>query len=217
MYRGGVFRPGEVGAASVFNYERRVASTANGLAVSHITFDIHGEVIIEEAAQVSPAYTLRRFDMANRQTGASGSVVVSGDDHHLTYTLRQGDALHTADETIDAPAVTGPSLHGFVLRQWDTLAAGKTVPVRLVVLAKLRSYGFDIRQAGRDTQHTRFSITPSNWLVRSVVAPLVVTFDTTTRHVVRYEGRVPPMLQYGDKLQEFDARVEYSHHAPVYR
>jgi hypothetical protein len=49
------------------------------------------------------------------------------------------------------------------------------------------------------------------------VAPLIVTFDSTTKNVVRYEGRVPPMQGQGGKLRELDARVDYTMSAPVYR
>jgi len=88
----------------------------------------------------------------------------------------------------------------------------------MVVLDALRSYGFDIRQTRHaDDGQTTFSITPSSWLVRLVIAPLRVTFDNTTRHVLRYEGRVPPMLEADGKLLTLDARVLYSEYAARYR
>ena len=52
---------------------------------------------------------------------------------------------------------------------------------------------------------------------RLAVAPLSVSFDTATKHVLRYEGRVPPMQPVAGKLRELDARVDYDLHAPVYR
>jgi hypothetical protein len=44
-----------------------------------------------------------------------------------------------------------------------------------------------------------------------------VTFDDTTRNVVRYEGRVPPMRQLEDRLTTLDARVDYRMAIAVYR
>lgn len=220
IYRGTVFAPeASPGASPLFRYERRVRATAAGaIRASHITRDPHGVVLIEEAAEVSSNYTLRRFDMANRQTGASGSAVVSTDDRSVVFTLRQGGKEKTDSEAITDPLVTGPSLHGFVLRQWDTLAAGATVQVQMLVLADMRSYGFEIRRASVTADgHTTFSITPSSWFVRLAVAPLVVTFATNSRHVVRYAGRVPPMRLVDGRLRAFDARVEYSDHAAAYR
>ena len=54
-------------------------------------------------------------------------------------------------------------------------------------------------------------------MIRLFVAPLTVVFNSTTRNVVRYEGRVPPMLQVDGKLKALDARVDYTMHAASYR
>lgn len=62
-----------------------------------------------------------------------------------------------------------------------------------------------------------FSVTPSNLLLRLAIAPLSITFDTATRHVVRYEGREPPMQSAGGTLRALDARVAYAMGAPAYR
>ncbi len=219
VYRGAVFAqsPGE--AEALYHYERRVSAATNGFTATHITHNIQGAVLIAETATVSPAYTLQRLDMANQQTGSSGSAVVSADGRHVAFTLRQAGTERTGRETVKEPLVSGPSLHGFVLGHWDALAGGGKVPVRMVVLDELRSYGFDIRQARQDQDdgHTTFSITPSNWLVRLAVAPLQVTFDNATRHVLRYQGRVPPMTEVDGRLRTLDARVLYSEHASRYR
>jgi len=218
VYRGGVFAQRAGAAQALFHYERRVVATADGLTASHITCDNGGTVLIVQTATISPAYTLQRLEVANRQTGSSGSAVVSADGCHVDYNLRRADTVKTGREAISEPLVSGPSLHGFVLRHWDVLTGGANVPVRMVVPDALKSYRFDIRLARQSEDgNTTFSITPSNWLVRLVIAPLRVTFDNATRHVLRYAGRVPPMLNVDGKLQTLDARVLYTDHAPRYR
>jgi hypothetical protein len=44
-----------------------------------------------------------------------------------------------------------------------------------------------------------------------------LVFDTASGKIVRYEGRVPPMLEGERGLRPFDARVEYAFAAPEYR
>jgi hypothetical protein len=218
IYHGEVFAQTPGDPQALFHYERRVVTSADGLTAPHITYDTREGLLIVQAAAVSPAYTLQRLDIANRQTGNSGSAIVSADGHYVDYTLRQGDAVQTDCEAISDPLVSGPSLHGFVLRHWDLQASGASVPVRMVVLDALRSSGFDIRQTGyADNGQTTFSITPSSWLVRLAIAPLRVTFDNTTRQVLSYEGRVPPRLEADGKLRTLDARVLCRDHAPRYR
>jgi hypothetical protein len=215
IYRGTVFAQHAPGAAPLFTYERRVGTTANGLSSAHVTLDPNG--IIAEQAQFTPGYALQRFDATNAQSGYSGSVVLSDGGRHLEYRLSENGKVTTASEDVSDPVVAGPSLHGFILHHWDALTQGRRIPVRMIVMTKKVTYGFDIRRFAQADGRTSFSITPSSWLVRLVVAPLIVTFDSTTKNVVRYEGRVPPMQGQGGKLRELDARVDYTMSAPVYR
>jgi hypothetical protein len=217
IYRGSVVALRSPAAPALFSYERRVMSSAEGLASVHITQDPSGKVIVAEQARVGPDFSLRRFDAVNAQLGYSGSVVVSPDGRHLEFRLNQGGKLSTASEDVLDPVVSGPSLHGFILRHWDVLASGEPVPVRMIVLAARTTYGFDIRRAVQDAGRTTFSITPSSGLVRLAVAPLSVTFDSTTRNLLRYEGRVPPMQEIAGKLEALDARVDYQMDAATYR
>ena len=150
-------------------------------------------------------------------TNSSATAARSQGGPHLEYRLNQNGKLTTASEDVADPVVAGPQLHGFILQHWDALAQGNSIPVRMIVMAKKTPYGFDIRQAAQADGRTSFSITPSSWLVRLAVAPLSVSFDTATKHVLRYEGRVPPMQPVAGKLRELDARVDYDLHAPVYR
>jgi hypothetical protein len=122
-----------------------------------------------------------------------------------------------ASEAVSAPVVAGPSLHGFMLHHWDRLLAGDTVPVRMIVMEKKTTYGFRIRLHSRNAERTVFSVMPTNWLLRLAVAPLAVSFDNTTRQVLRYEGRVPPQLVEGGRSRAFDARVDYTMKVAAYR
>ena len=221
VYRGTVFAQDPTSAGHLFTYERRVAHTADKLEVAtHITHAPDGEVIIAEVASFAAGYALQRFDATNKQLGHSGSVVLSNGGRHLEYRLLDKGKLSTASEDVDSPVVSGPSLHGFILSHWESLALGEPLPVRMIVLAKKQTYGFDIRRIESDRAEvgrTSYSITPSSWIVRLAIKPLSVTFDNATRNVVRYEGRVPPMREIEDRLTTLDARVNYTMAMAAYR
>ena len=91
------------------------------------------------------------------------------------------------------------------------------IAVRMIVLSEKDSYSIEIRHLAHTDGTDSFAITPSGLLIRLFVAPLTVTFDSTTRNVLRYEGRVPPMLQVEGKLRTLDARVDYTMNAASYR
>ena len=217
IYRGVVFAQSAGSAEPLFKYERRVTSAGTLMTAAHITQDATGAVIIAETAQLTPGYGLKRFDAVNRQAGYSGSVLVSDDGRHLDFSFTENGKTTTVREEVSASLVTGPSLHGFILNSWDALSSGKKLSVRMIVLAKMETYGFDIRRERQDGGITLFSVTPSSLLVRLAVKPMTVTFDTVSKNVVRYEGRVPPMEVVGEKLRQLDARVDYTSVAPSYR
>lgn len=217
IYRGHVAALDEPGTRPLFTYERRVAERPDGIASSHITTDAQGEVIIAERASTTTDYTLRRFDAVNRQQGYNGSAVVSREGRRLEFTLARDGKVQTASEEVQHPVVSGPSLHGFILQHWARLAAGEKVRVRMIILHRLETYGFDIHRQREADGQTTVQVTPSNLFVRLMVAPLTVTFDSATRNLVRYEGRVPPMKPDGARLVDLDARVDYTMNVPVYR
>jgi hypothetical protein len=219
IYEGRVHPQGAApDAAPAFVYERRVAEVDDGLVASHLTRDPQsGALLIDETAHVSGAYALRRFEADNRQQGYRGAVTVSADGQRLDYELQRGGKTTRRSESIRAPAVAGPSLHGFILQRWDRLVAGDAVDVRMIVLAKTTSYGFRIRLHSQREGRTAFTVTPTNWFVRLAVAPLTVAFDSSTRQVLRYEGRVPPLRVVDGRAREFDARVDYTMRTATYR
>jgi hypothetical protein len=108
-------------------------------------------------------------------------------------------------------------LFGFILAHGSELAAGKTIPVRFIVMNEKQTYGLDIRQESATKEHVVYSIAASSWLIRPLVATMRATFDRASKTWVRYEGRVPPKQTLAGKLADLDARVEYTAVAAVYR
>lgn len=216
IYRGAVFKQGATGPTPLFTYERRVGIGRHGLTPAHITRNRQGDVIIVEQARLGADYSIQRFDAHNLQLGYSGSVSVSADGRRLDYWLNDNGVVSTASEDIGDPVVAGPSLHGFILSRWSELVQGRTVQVRMIVMNRKQTYGFDIRRLVERDGRTSFTVTPSSLLLRLAMRPLIVSFDSATRHVVRYEGRVPPMQELNGSLHALDATVDYTMSVPDY-
>lgn len=217
VYRGDTYSQRPSAGAPIYRYERRVLAQPGGLSASHITMDPDGRVIIVESALLSPDYETQRFEATHQQAGFTGSVKVSQGGRHLTYELVENGRRRTASEDVSDPVVCGPSLFGFIVKNWDALVAGKSMPVRMLVLKDKTTYGFDLRFEKLVNRQATFAVTPNHFLIRMAVAPLRVTFEASTRTPVRYEGRVPPMENRSGTLKDLDARVEYTVMAPAYR
>ena len=218
IYQGATFALKQPSAQPLFRYERRLnSSTANSWVATHLTRNPKGELIILESGQFTPAYELQRFTVINQQGGFSGSVQLTADGRHLHYSLNDNGSIASADEDVDLPVITGPSMHGFILQHWDALLAGQNLGVRLLVLQEMQTYGFDIRFEQLAGDQAAFSLTPSSLLIRLAVAPLRVVFDANSKNVLRYEGRVPPKQEVDGQLKDLDAGVDYVTVAAHYR
>jgi hypothetical protein len=217
IYRGTTYALAEPDGQPLFRYERRLLTVPTGLTAAHLTRNPEGQLLIAETAQASDDYQLQRFTTQNRQSGFSGAVEVSGDGRTLHYLLNDNGDVSRAEESLDAPAVTGPTLHGFILSHWSQLQDGQEVPIRFVVLKEKQTYGFSVRLEQHSASETSFTITPSNLLIRWFIAPLQVVFDNERKTVLRYTGRVPPLHEVDGSLQDLDARVEYESVAARYR
>jgi hypothetical protein len=218
IYQGATFALEHPGTQPLFRYERRLTSPdGNSWVATHLTRNPNAELIILQSAQFTPAYELQRFSVVNQQGGFSGSAQVSADGRHLHYSLNDNGKITSADEEVDLPVISGPSMHGFILQHWDALLAGQSLGVRLIVLQEMQTYGFDIRFEQLAGGQAAFSLTPSSLLIRLAVAPLRVVFDASSKNVLRYEGRVPPKQEVGGKLKDLDAGVDYIAIAAHYR
>ena len=217
VYRGSTFPNRQSMGVPLFRYDRRVLDAAAGTTASHITSDLAGRVIIVESATLSTQYEVRRFEATNTQAGFTGSVKVSNDGRNLEYELNDNGKITKSSEDVAHPVVTGPSMFGFILKNWEPLKAGSSLPVRMLVLKEKTTYGFDIKFEKQDNGQTSFTVTPSNFLIRMAIAPLRVVFDANTRAPLRYEGRVPPMENVAGKLKDLDAKVDYTAVASSYR
>jgi hypothetical protein len=217
IYRGTVSALNRSTSETLYTYERRAEKNAQGSLAAHLTSDLQGDLLIVEAAQSSPTYDLQRFDAINKQLGYSGSVVVSANGHRLDYHLNENGKISTATEDIADPAVSGPQMFGLILTHWPLLKAGKTLPVRMIVLKAKTTYGFDIRMEKEVNGQATFTVIPSSFLIRMAIAPMRVVFDVPSSTVVRYEGRVPPMELVAGKFKDLDARVDYKSIETSYR
>jgi hypothetical protein len=111
----------------------------------------------------------------------------------------------------------GPTLVGYIFRQLDALAAGEVGEVRLAVIDRLETIGFELEAVDAAPGQTRVKMSPSSFFVGLAIDPIYFTFDASTKTLVRLEGRVPTKIRDGGRWSDFDARVEYAFVAPSYR
>jgi len=215
VYFGTVFPLRTAAGEPTFVYERRVGERDGALVSTHITREPSGATAIRESATHSADYALLEYTLHENQLGQTGTIRVERDQ--VSWEGLEGAKRRTRVERAGSPVVVGPTLVGYIVRHLEALRASEVLGVRLAVLDRLETIGFELRAIEDQPGQTRIRMKPSSFLVALVVDPLYFTFETATGKLVRLEGRVPPKISAGGKWRDFDVRVEYRFVADAYR
>lgn len=215
VYFGTVFPLKTAAPKPSFIYERRVDERDGAFVSTHITREPSGGIAIAEAATHSADYALSEYTLHGNQLGQTGTIRVENDRVFFHFVDGASDSSHVEHQT--GAVVVGPTLVGYIVRHLGALQAGDVIGVRLAVLDRLETIGFDLQAASAQPGQTQVKMTASSFVISLIVDPLFFTFETATGKLVRLEGRVPPKVRDGASWQDFDARVEYQFVADAYR
>lgn len=215
IYFGRVFPLDGDAADPTFVYERRVAGSGDRMVSTHITRSAAtSEVAIAESATHASDYRLVEYTLHTNQIGQTGTVRVDGE--RVSFHLADGDASEDAVEEQTDPVVVGPTLVGYIATNLHDLRAGDTLPVRMAILDRLETIGFELAAISSTHESTTVEMTPSSFLVALAMDPIRFSFDARG-DLTRLEGLVPPKLSDGASWSDFEARVEYHYAANEYR
>jgi len=202
--------------APLYRYERRIYRHADTVVSTHLTYDPAGHVVVMQSAGHTPQYEVHRADMVHAQSGVAAALTVAAG--RAVFTLDDHGNVSTATEAVSDPIVTGPTMFGYILAHWDRLVAGDALRIRFAVLERTETIGFVLdRVQSKSPGRTTIRMKASNPLVRLAIAPTYFEFDTPTRRILEYTGRVPPFEVANHRLQTLDARVAYRFVAPEFQ
>jgi len=206
VYSGAVFPLKGDRSRQVFTYERRVRPEGALQRSTSVTTDA-GRVVLVESATHDGAYRLSEFTEDQFQLGQVGTVRVSGST--VAFRSVGPDGVKEASETDDLPVVVPPTLYGFLYRHWDALLAGETVKLRLAVISRLETVGFELTQVPSQDGRVRIQMRASARLIRLLVDPIYFTF-TPAKELRSMEGRFSAKQRVGDAWEDLDAYVAYT-------
>jgi hypothetical protein len=214
IYFGTVFPLAGDASEPTYVYERRVAQDGGAFLSTHITRTPTGHIELAETATHAADYTLRSYVLHGNQLGVHGRVEV-GDGQVRFHRVDASGAQDEVEEQ-DGVVVVGPTLVGYIAEHLDELRGGEVLPVRLALLDRLETLGFDLAIAPAAEGETKVRMTPSSFFIRLAVDPIDYTFGGDGK-LVRLEGRVPPKRLVDGRYRDFDARVEYAFVSQRYR
>jgi len=151
---------------------------------------------------------LVRYALTQPQLAEEADVKVG--DAGITFRYLSNGKWKEDFEATQGNIIAGPQIVDIVQRSWDSLLAGNTVRVRLVVPDRLETVGFRFTaEKSADTSLQAFHFAPSNFLIRALVGKITLKFDSKTRQPISIEGRTFLKRKKGNDWEELTASIRF--------
>lgn len=180
--------------------------------------DLNGTVLSTETADFENGELLSTTYRQNQMKDEYGDAKREGDK--LVYTFLKEGKTKQESEKYNPSMMVSPMVVDFVLKNWDRLMNGETLPVRLVLIERTETIGFKFFKGGeeklRGQDVVEIVMKPSSFLIGMMVIPIRLYFTKAAPHwLMESKGRTPirvaiknPPTQRKD-WEAIDARVEY--------
>ncbi len=139
----------------------------------------------------------------------SGQTHLSRDKDNVLIESRTEQGLERESISLDEQSlvVADAGFDRMIQQQWDKLAAGDKVEFEFVALTRAKLVSFEIFMEQNEQGMLRFRVQPQNWLVRMLVEPLILHYDSDKRRLRRFEG-LTNIPKYSG-ADHYEARIEY--------
>ncbi|MBG90886.1 MAG: hypothetical protein CL521_03605 [Actinobacteria bacterium] len=128
------------------------------------------------------------FRFENHVTGVIASVNV-GKDIQIAYKKSHDSKFEYHTQKLTDNTVIDAGFHYFIRRHWTTLINGDSQEISYLSPSKGRYFTLEIKAIPSITPKTsRFIIQPRSFLARLFVTPIIVTYKSKSKQLLRYQG-----------------------------
>lgn len=201
------------GKEKKMSYEGKRELTVNSMNFEATYKNLDGSIAVEEKASATEG-TLVRYDIDRKQTNEKGTIEIA--DKKVIFKYFDGNK-QKADkkEPLSPDTLVGPTLFPFLLANYDKLAKKEDVKFKYAVWYRQETVGFKFSFEKEDGKFMVVRMAPTNMLYRSLVDPIFISIDKTSRKVMVWEGRTTPKINVDGKFKDFDTVAKYTYHEPA--
>jgi hypothetical protein len=209
------------GGRLLFTFRRTATQTGDVVSVLRDFRNPDGSLASQERVQYERG-RLVRFELDERQTGASGRAVLEslGNQRQriqFQYTTRAGrsEKAKQNNETISDKALISDMLPGLIAEHWDQLVCGDAVKFRYIVVPRLETIAFKLKRESvaelRGKKVIRIKMDPASRLIAQFVDPILFTIEADPPHrILQYWGRTTPKIRSGQAWNDLDALTVFN-------
>lgn len=153
-----------------------------------VYFDSAERMIGELVSEYLPSPQFNTYTFKDMRARYEDGVKVEG-DRLLLFRRKNPDAgLESSSLEKRDDQIVGQGFHQFLRLNLETISAGKTFQVQLVLPSRLNQYSFRIRKQNLEGQTLKIRLEIDNWFLRLFAPHVDCEYDLSTRRLLRYTG-----------------------------
>ncbi|MDG0816530.1 hypothetical protein [Bdellovibrio svalbardensis] len=177
--------------------------------------DLEGKIIAQEKG-FSIGDDLKEYTVERPQTNEKGHIEVRDGRVYFEYE-GPGGKTKKDDEKVKGKVLCVANFTAFVRQNWDSLVAGKAIPVRYAVWDRRETVGFTLEKMG-ESDHSgkkwlEIRMKPTSFVIAAIVDPIHLWYSVEGKNLMLMKGRVLPKIQgssHSDQWKDLDAETVYT-------
>ncbi len=155
--------------------------------------DPQGELFAERTVWFDPNHPQRPdYKLIDYRDNFEEGAKTSSNGEVELYRIIDGERSQTTIEPSKRrPLVIDAGFSALIATQWDQLLSGERITFDFASSARLTTIEFRLSHAPNQASEEdieRFTLEPSNWFVRMLVKPIVLTYSGQNKTLIGYEG-----------------------------
>lgn len=213
-----VFDPDSNKQKLMFTYKHTSEAKGDARVITNVYSDADGKLAAVETVEFvkdGEFERVRKYHMSQKQLGAEGKVEIK--DGKVLFTYERDGKTKTDDEKLTDNFVVGPSITAYLQRNWEQIARGGRVPVRMAVPDRAETVGFEFFRDRTETVGGQkvyvLKMKPSSFLIAALVKPLFFHYTADGSKLIEVHGRTQVKQRSEDKWKDLDAVTVYEYAA----
>lgn len=176
----------------VYSERHERSYSGNEMVGGHVTYlDPAGKVIAEKSLEFKHP-TAPVFEMNDSRISYQEGLKQEGAGW-VTYKMEPGTGeLQSKPVELKGEPVADAGFDRYIVQQWDALSSGERMTFDFIVPSQLRAIDFRVEKVGEEEREGRklmhLELRPDGFLLRNLVSPIQLYYDSETRNLVEYQG-----------------------------
>ncbi len=154
--------------------------------------DQKGTVIANKTIDYTKGLTNPSFLQEDLRDGYTEGAEVNGNKVKIIFRKNKNEALKTKTIVVPGKIVVDGGFNYFIKQNWKTIQNGSNVKFNFVAASQLNYFTFRVRKDSDGIYNGKkvsiYKMEADNFIVRTLLDPIVLTYDTQNMRLMKYEG-----------------------------